>query len=619
MPFTDKTYINDLRSQIGLTDIRKVFIGETENDRKTFVLKFRSDIDVTSLCVALSSNPDVEYAEPNHLYYQQSNDPLYSQQWGLVTAKFDQAWQKYTSGKFSVLVAILDSGIDLDNISGQYGHPDLQSRVWVNDDPIDNVDNDNNGFRDDLNGFDFVRSRDLNGNGDYADPQDLIVQPNDDNGHGTAVAGIIGGITNNSIGISGAAGGGYYGEGGVKLMIVKVLRENAALGVGADLFAAAIRYAWQNGADVINMSLGGFSSSTTVEQSLDSAYTYGRSGKGCVMVGGTGNEGANIVYYPASSSRVMAVRAQQQDGSKYGHYGPELDVLAPGGSEIRTTARRANESSGYTYFGGTSAAAPHVSALAALMIGLNPNLTVSEVERLIKKSAGNGDYVRDNDEIGYGLINAKEALHQLQAPPPTNVSWQNISGHPKIIWQGDAWSYLYRLYRQIEGGAFTLIATLNEVTQYIDYQVEVQTQKPFEYFVKYYVTAYNDGPDSYSNWSRPSDTISVQSNMAEKRNNIIDSTESKNSFIPTLFNIHQNYPNPFNPTTKISYSVSDQSNVKITIFDGAGKEVEILVSAPHSPGNYDVAFNAKELSSGIYFYRMEAGKFSQTLKMNLLK
>ncbi|HEV2775836.1 MAG TPA: S8 family peptidase [Solirubrobacteraceae bacterium] len=287
---------------------------------------------------------------------QAAPDPMLDDQWGLTDAATGapQAWTQ--SRGDGILVAVLDSGVQLH-------HPDLANSLWRNaaETPANGVDDDRNGYVDDVHGANITA---VNGNVE------------DDNGHGTHVAGIVAAQAGNGTGGSGIAPG-------AKIMSVKVLDANRA-GDSSQL-AKGIRYAVDQGAKILNVSING--DGTTPD--LDQALTYaGR--KGATIVASAGNNGRDIDLapsYPASSAEpaVLTVTAIQPTGSLLGIANRGLrsiDLAAPGG-HILSTAR----GSGYELREGTSMAAAFVSGSLALLAAARPDLAQPALRDALVQSA----------------------------------------------------------------------------------------------------------------------------------------------------------------------------------------------------------------------------------------
>jgi len=287
---------------------------------------------------------------------QAASDPMLDDQWGLTSAATGapQAWTQSLGN--GVVVAILDSGIQL-------SHPDLANNLWRNpgETPGNGIDDDRNGYVDDVYG---ANIKALNGNVE------------DDNGHGTHVAGIVAAQAGNGIGGSGIAPG-------AKIMSVKVLDANRA-GDSSQL-AKGIRYAVDQGAKILNVSINGNGTSPD----LDQALTYAGQ-KGATIVASAGNNSRDIDLapsYPASSTEpaVLTVTATQPTGGllSIANRGlHSIDLAAPG-DQILSTAR----GSGYELRQGTSMAAPFVAGSLALLAAARPDLGQPALRAAIVQSA----------------------------------------------------------------------------------------------------------------------------------------------------------------------------------------------------------------------------------------
>lgn len=273
--------------------------------------------------------------------------------WGLDLVNAPEVWANGYTGQ-NTIVAVVDSGID-------YTHPDLDGNIWVNVNEIagNGIDDDRNGYIDDIRGWDFI-SNDNN--------------PMDGDGHGTHVAGTIA-AENNSFGVTGVA----YNA---RLMPVRVL-DDAGFGTW-EAIASGIRYAANNGADVINLSLGGSGYSAEVAAAVQYATE-----RGAVVVIASGNEGSNQPSFPANLASqygiaVGAVDRTTQIASFSNDAGisPVSYVVAPGVSVYSTTPGNT-----YQNFNGTSMATPHVAGVAALILSANPTLTAAQVTSLLTRTA----------------------------------------------------------------------------------------------------------------------------------------------------------------------------------------------------------------------------------------
>jgi serine protease len=305
---------------------------------------------------------DIESIEPNYIYHASiaPNDPLYSKQWHLLNIHAEQAWEE-TKGK-GVTVAIIDTGVSK--------VPDLEQTEFVT-------------------GYDFVNDR---------------VEADDDNGHGTHVAGTVAQSTNNNYGVAGIA---YE----AKIMPLKVLSGSGG-GTISDI-SEAIRFAADNKADVINMSLGGGGESQVMKDAIDYAHR-----KGAVIIAAAGNENNNSASYPARYAHVIGVAATDARGERaeFSNYGAGVDLAAPGGghgSKIwQETIDPDTNTPVISGFQGTSMAAPHVAGVAALVKAVGVK-EPDEVFAVLQQSVRSIDADPQN-YYGAGHLDATAAVKLAQ-------------------------------------------------------------------------------------------------------------------------------------------------------------------------------------------------------------
>ncbi|WP_166245084.1 S8 family peptidase [Paenibacillus turpanensis] len=330
-------------------------------------IKLKDPKKLEKMLERLNADPNVLYAEPNYVYQLETplagaelpaqiavayNDPYVSNQWGLSAIKAPQAMDLVSSSRLAgVTVAVVDTGVNL-------SHSDLQGSIVA--------------------GYDFV-------NGDS--------NANDDNGHGTHVAGIAAGIGNNGRGIAGVASG-------AKIMPIKVL--NASGSGTSYAIVSGMRYAADRGADVLNLSLG---SSSACSSAYQDAINYVRS-RGAVVVAASGNSNTAIGS-PASCSGTISVGSidSSMTRSSFSNYGSTLDVTAPGGSIFSTYPTNT-----YRSLSGTSMATPHVAGVVALMLAADSSLTPNQVESLLRQSATDAGSAGYDAYYGAGIVNAQKAV-----------------------------------------------------------------------------------------------------------------------------------------------------------------------------------------------------------------
>lgn len=307
------------------------------------------------------------------------SDPLFGDQWGLQKIEIAPAWAQ-SHGSPNVIIAFIDSGVDLT-------HPDLSSQLWLNPGEIaaNGIDDDNNGYIDDVRGWNFV-----------ADNNDVA----DDSGHGTLVTG-VGVARDNAVGIAGVCSR-------CRFMPVKVANISGTANY-SDI-ALGILYAAQKGAKVINISLGGYSNSTFLRDAIQTA----REVYGVVVVAGAGNDDSTQLFYPAAYEGVLGAAGTDEDDLKavFSNYGDWVAVSAPS-TNIITTA----SGGGWVESTGTSMAAPFVSGLAGLLRSLHPDWTEAAVRLQIVHTAQNIDAANPTYAglLGGGRLSASGSM---QTPHP---------------------------------------------------------------------------------------------------------------------------------------------------------------------------------------------------------
>ncbi len=364
---------------------------------------------------ALDAEPAVDFVTAHRksaVVAEIPGDEYFSQQWGMTKIAAPVAWDVAWSSPGTV-IAVIDTGVNQD-------HWDLRDRTWLNPgesalDPLTGLptcsaaiarngqDDDANGFIDDCLGWDWVGTDN---------------NPADENGHGTAVAGIAAATTANF----NPATGVFEGVAGVarqsRLMALRVL-DSAGRGYPFDI-ARAIEYATRNGARVINVSItvGGANPDPNDVAMLQAAIRPAQAAD-ALVVAASGNSGYNGVFQPAAIAGVVAVGASTETDTRawFSNYGSRLDLVAPGVGIFSTARTPGNHA--YGLYGGTgygtSFAAPHVAGVAALVRSLRPDLTQAQVRNLLRATADDVAAPGFDPETGAGRLNAYRAVTQAAA------------------------------------------------------------------------------------------------------------------------------------------------------------------------------------------------------------
>jgi len=373
-----------------------------------FQLQIPKNLTVEEMLLALERNPDVEYACPNHIVYitavREPNDTFFDYQYALRNTGQDigipgsphgkdradikalEGWEE-TKGSEDITIAVIDTGIDFE-------HPDLKNSPDFEDKILSY-------------GYDFVD--------DDTDPYDEIGNPLDGAGHGTWVTSIAAAKTNNNEGVAGVAWN-------CKILPLRVIDIDGSGPVSA--LIDAIYYAVDNGADVINMSLGFFLGPGESAPLLEDALQYAQM-NGVVCVASAGNDGSDVLFPAAYDDYCIAVAATNYDDERVtfsnsqnrweSNIGDEIDVAAPGKRIVGCVPLWyfGEGSIPYGFGDGTSASVPQVVGLVALIKSIKPWLSVDEIMDVVRFSADDinaGEYPGKDEFIGYGRINMEKAL-----------------------------------------------------------------------------------------------------------------------------------------------------------------------------------------------------------------
>ncbi len=359
--------------------------------------------------------------------------------WEMIGTQYAHQLGEYGDG---VRVAILDTGID-------YNHPDLEDKMWEG------------------TGYDFVN-----------DDED----PMDEDGHGTHVAGIVSSIAPEA-----------------ELMALKVIEEE---GGRWQEVSQAIRFARNNGADIISMSFGGERSPLAEAIRIQINFAYTRDD--ILLTAAAGNDDTDDQYYPAAYENVAAISAvdENKDKAHYSNYGDWIEMAAPGGDTERPVFSTILDGS-YGNKMGTSMACPFVTGVAALRMGARPEESNDEVEEVLRETAID---IGDEYYYGHGLVNAYLAAGGEVPTPPQNVAQYTGDSVVDLEWdepweEGSSSIDGYRIYKGIRGEEKEQIDNVGSgQVSYEDTDVENEVN------YGYYVTAFNDEGESFKSdtvWATP--------------------------------------------------------------------------------------------------------------------
>ena len=375
------------------TLLRKQSTSDLPDISRIYRLNFSTNQNPYQVARDFAQDPHVEYAEPMPINYIEAtpNDPQYPEQEHLVQIFAPEAWD-IAHGDSNVVIAIVDNGTG-------WQHPDLKSNVWTNQAEatgLPNVDDDGNGYVDDVHGYDLAEKD--------ADPTN---GPEDNAGyyvHGTHVAGLAAAVTDNALGIAGVSWNCKY-------MPIKASYDNSPQDISKGY--EGIVYAADNGADVINCSWGHLGDYSNYEQEVIN-YAYA---KGSIIVAAAGNKSVDTPHYPSGYKHVISVTSVDDSDIKvnYAAWGLSVDIAAPGDEVLSTLPAGI-----YGRLSGTSMASPIVAGTIALVKSFHPDWNN---ERIIEQAVFSADNIdARNPEyawmLGNGRVNLYRALTEENPPPP---------------------------------------------------------------------------------------------------------------------------------------------------------------------------------------------------------
>lgn len=374
--------INNVLKKLGVISYEKLYNSKEKSLKGFYVLHLQEGSSLPDIQLKLSSAPFLYSSEANDIATIEAtpNDPNFSQLWGMQKVQAPLAWD-ITIGSSQILVAVVDTGAD-------FNHPDLSANL--------------------VPGYNFISNTSL---------------AQDDLGHGTHVSGTVGAVGNNNIGVVGI-------NWNVRIMPIKVCAPISippynSCPTGAT--TQGVVYAADNGAKVINMSLGG-RASCQAGSAYGSAISYAIS-KGAIVVVAAGNDGADAQgYSPAGCPGTLTVGASTQNDARAGfsNYGSVVGIASPGTAitstyptgNVSMSCKNPPGSLSYCTLQGTSMASPLVAGAAALLLSVNPNLTPDQVENCLVQ---NGDPITTDRPIGGVRLNIFKALQACSSgnPPPS--------------------------------------------------------------------------------------------------------------------------------------------------------------------------------------------------------
>lgn len=354
---------------------------------RIYELKFSGNSNIEQVINEILSDPQVEYAEPSYIYRTNyiPNDPSFANQSYLNPVKAPEAWDIIRNAS-GVIIGIVDTGSDMD-------HPDLAANFYINTaDPIDGIDNDNDGYVDNNKGWDLVG---LSGTNRVPDNNPTVTS--DTTMHGVHVSGLASAVSNNGVGIASIAFN-------AKLLIVKAGADND----GSAIYAGfeGIKYAADHGAKIINCSWGGYSTSSFGLDIVNYAIS-----KDCLIISSAGNDNRSAPSYPAAYPGVISVASVDNldRKSSFSNYGTRISISAPGSSIYSTLYNNT-----YGVFSGTSMASPIVASAAALLKAYYPAYKMDQIGSLLVNSADDISAKNPNytGQLGSGRLNIFRALTQ---------------------------------------------------------------------------------------------------------------------------------------------------------------------------------------------------------------
>ena len=429
-------WFNDLAEQFQIIELTQCYFAKDQswhqNGRypmNVFSIQINDDAITERLIDTLNQHKDVLFAEReavNRTSYT-PNDPMLPQQWAIQKMQVTQAWDIMPGGIPEIIIGIVDSGV-------KWNHPDLQANMWINEAELpgitinwengtitggDGIDNDGNGYIDDILGWDFAPNSPSIKNNPY--------QSLNGSTHGTHVAGCAAAVGDNGVGIAGPA----YN---VKILATK----HSPFGVYSNSIAngyQGIYYMANTGAHIINCSWGSMGSSSDNTANLAISYAQAQ---GALVVTAAGNDGQNTngnPFYPAAAIDAFNVAATNSNDNitYWSNYGDDIDICSPGAS-ILSTVFDGGGGNTYASYDGTSMASPVAAGVAALVKSVHPGMSVEDLKDYLRNGATPIDNLNPNYAglLGAGRVNAYNSVSLVEILDHDLIA-TTITGPPSVI------------------------------------------------------------------------------------------------------------------------------------------------------------------------------------------
>ncbi|MDD5529021.1 MAG: S8 family peptidase [bacterium] len=537
--------------ELGLTQKEITFVNR-DIGSNIILIKTTANLEQEkALLRSLKSHSNISFVEPNRTGVLEAtpNDPYFATfQWDKVSMNAPAGWD-YGFGSTSISIGIIDCGID-------YTHEDLIDRFTT------------------IKGHDYV-----SGDNDPA--------PGTGEQHGTACAGIAAATINNSKGIAGVANARLY-----------ALRA-ATTGVDVAKVAQSIQWCIDNGVKIISMSLSFDNSDATLQTKCDAAWAAG-----IILFAASGNNGQEVIRYPAGYSSVIAVGSIDtfNTHSSFSNSGSHLDLVAPGGTHAGGAQTQdiacpipGNQ---YTTGWGTSFATPNTAGAAALIWSLKSSLTNQQLRTLMENTATDLGTAGWDKEYGNGKVNIAAALAGGTIAPDTGIiNVQNQSGATSDLDVSNI-TYKSSWVQSVSPKTFTVSVGSSQAVTII-----VQGSLHTGYYY---------------------DTLSIISNDTHNPYKVplilkvgdVGIEESEASIQKFNFKVS---PNPTSKFVFVNFNIPASSNVTLKLYDATGRMVRTIVNNSKFSGDYNAKISTSGLCSGIYFVSLKAGDTRISKKITLIQ